>query len=112
GVASLLLGDEEARLNGVGRHRLEAIADAARRMGELIDDLLAFSRMSRTELRRATVDLDALTRSVIEDLAEELRGRRVRWIMGALPEVEGDPAMLRQVITNLLANAGEDTGTP
>jgi light-regulated signal transduction histidine kinase (bacteriophytochrome) len=74
-------------------------------MGQLIDDLLAFSRMSRGELMRSRVRLSALVAEVRDGLAEDVRGRDVVWTVGGLPEVVGDPAMLRVVITNLLSNA-------
>jgi light-regulated signal transduction histidine kinase (bacteriophytochrome) len=80
-------------------------------MGQLIDDLLVFSRMGRAELQHSKVDLNALVKTVLRDLEGETGGRRIRWIVGRLPQVEGDPSMLRLALTNLVANAVKYTGT-
>ena len=111
GFAELLLRDHASQLDEKGRPRLSAIAASAHRMGQMIDDLLAFSRMGRTELQRSNVDLNGLMQGVLEDLEEEARGRRIRWIIGRLPEVEGDPSMLRLALINLIGNAIKYTGT-
>jgi len=74
-------------------------------MGTLIDDLLAFSRVGRVELRLTTVDLNQVVKSVLDDLAHDIQGRRIAWTIGMLPTVHGDPSMLRQVLVNLMANA-------
>ncbi len=92
-------------LPGQARHYLDQIADAADQMGRLIDDLLVFSRMGRTELRRGAVDLHRLVLDVIRELEPELKGRNVLWSTGPLPVVQADPPMLRQVMLNLLSNA-------
>ncbi|TLY32508.1 MAG: hypothetical protein E6K57_05655, partial [Nitrospirae bacterium] len=83
----------------------KTISESARRMGTLIDDLLAFSRVGRVELRLTTVDLNQVVKSVLDDLAHDIQGRRIAWIIGMLPTVRGDPSMLRQVLVNLIANA-------
>lgn len=81
------------------------INGAVNRMGQLINDLLSFSRVGRAEMRRATVDLQPLVDQVRETLAPALAGRSVKWKIAALPSVEGDPAMLRQVFASLIDNA-------
>jgi light-regulated signal transduction histidine kinase (bacteriophytochrome) len=81
------------------------IADATRQMGELIDDLLAYSRMGWAEMRETTVELDALVREVIQGLEMVTRGRNIIWKIPPLPRVAGDPSMLKQVLANLLGNA-------
>ena len=83
----------------------ETISDSAKRMGELIDDLLSFSRMGRAEMRRAAVSLDDLVASVRAEVTTDLRDREIVWNVSPLPEVVGDPAMLRLVLMNLLSNA-------
>lgn len=86
------------------RH-LAVVSDAARRMGQLIDDLLEFSRMGRAEMKRDRVDMRALIDEVRADLRTETAGRNIQWRVGPMPRVLGDAAMLRQVWANLLGNA-------
>ncbi len=88
-----------------GRRYLNIISEAAKQMGHLIDDLLNFSRMSRTEMRAVAVDLESLFQEARRSLQSEIQGRRILWKTHGLPEVHGDPAMLRQVCINLLSNA-------
>jgi PAS domain S-box-containing protein len=105
GFVKLLTRQAGEKLDERGRRYLNIIADSARQMGMLIDDLLVFSRMSRTELRQATLSLDALVHEAIHGLQSETNGRSIHWEIASLPEVEADPAMLRQVWVNLIANA-------
>jgi light-regulated signal transduction histidine kinase (bacteriophytochrome) len=84
---------------------LKTIAAASRAMGQLIDDLLAFSRMGRTEMQQTTVDLAALLKEAQRNLESAAPDRNIRWNEAPLPKVRGDPAMLRQVFANLLGNA-------
>src|SRR6185295_14299621 len=81
------------------------VQDAANEMGMLIDHLLAFSRMGRSELRLELVDMNNLIERARNDLEPETQGRSVEWRLGPLPKVEADPALMRQVWTNLLSNA-------
>jgi light-regulated signal transduction histidine kinase (bacteriophytochrome) len=80
-------------------------------MGELIDDLLAFSRVGRTELGHIHVSLDQLVREVIGGLEMETRGRSIAWQIAPLPLVIGDSPLLKVVLTNLIENAVKYTGT-
>ena len=80
-------------------------------MGSLIDDLLEFSRMSRTRLAVRPVELGPLVREVVVDLEADAAGRDVRWSIGELPAVLGDRALLRVVLVNLLGNALKFTRT-
>lgn len=104
GFATLLQRHEGA-LDEQGRRHLDTISESAKRMGQLIDDLLVFSRIGRAELRHVTVNLDQLVQDAIRDLEPEIRGRNIVWKQDPLPTVVGDAAMLRQVFVNLLANA-------
>jgi light-regulated signal transduction histidine kinase (bacteriophytochrome) len=74
-------------------------------MGSLIDDLLQFSRAGRAELEVTRVDMDELLREALGPLQLAADGRDIVWALEPLPHVEGDPALLRQVWTNLLDNA-------
>jgi light-regulated signal transduction histidine kinase (bacteriophytochrome) len=101
----MLAKDSQDSLSEKSRRFIQTIADAGRDMGELIDDLLSFSRMGRTELHEEVVDVNALIDEVRVELAASIADRDVRWTVARLPEVQGDRAMLRQVLVNLLGNA-------
>jgi PAS domain S-box-containing protein len=105
GFSDLLQEHVASTLDEKGRRYLKTISESARQMGTLIDDLLAFSRVGRVELRLTTVDLNQVVKSVQDDLAHDIQGRRIAWTIGMLPTVHGDPSMLRQVLVNLMANA-------
>jgi len=105
GFAQLLAKHAGATLDDKGRRHLTTIADSAKRLGLLIDELLVFSRMGRTEMRQTEVDCDALIADVRRDLEPEVQGREIDWRVEGLPVVKADPAMLRQVWANLLGNA-------
>ena len=111
GFVDLLLRHNEAQLDETGQRRLKLINESARRMAQLIDDLLVFSRMGRAELQRSRVDLNAMVKTVLADLEQETRGRQIRWVINRLPQVEGDPSMLRLALTNLMGNAVKYTST-
>jgi PAS domain S-box-containing protein len=105
GFVSMLRKHTLDSLDEKSRRFLDIIADAAQKMGQLVDDLLNFSRMSRTEMRQGLVSLPDLVAEIRNELRPELEGRAVEWKIGALPEVRGDRAMLRLVFMNLLQNA-------
>ncbi|HTV21462.1 MAG TPA: ATP-binding protein [Polyangiaceae bacterium] len=84
---------------------LTTITEAAQRGGQLVDDLLAFSRLGRAELAKKRVNLVQLVNDTRRDLAPETAGRDVDWQIHPLPDVNGDPALLRLVLKNLLSNA-------
>ena len=101
GYARMLVEDAGDRLQPQDRRYLATITGSVRRMGALIDDLLALSRYGRKPLERQPIDMAALARDSLRDLAPPLPQIRI----GALPAAEGDPALLRQVWSNLLSNA-------
>jgi PAS domain S-box-containing protein len=105
GFVEILRSSAAHVLDKENRGYLDTIADSARQMGQLIDDLLAFSRMGRAELRFVPVKLDSILADALRELRQEIEGRDVHWNMHSLPQVHGDPAMLRQVFINLLSNA-------
>ena len=80
-------------------------------MSQLIDDLLAFSRIGRTQMRKAPIDLNALVKDFIAELQPETKNRKVAWTLEKLPYISGDRSLLHQVLTNLLANAVKYTRT-
>ena len=94
------------RLDDEGRRLLNVVRDSAQRMGALIDDLLAFSRMGRREMVVAPVNMAGLVRAVVDELrSREPTTRAIEIAIGDLPTIAGDMAMLRQVWINLLSNA-------
>jgi signal transduction histidine kinase len=111
GYASLLRKAVGESLDEKPARYLQTISESAKQMGQLIDDLLVFSRMGRQEMLHTTVNLDQLIKTIIYDLRLDLQGREISWRIDSLPEVPGDPAMLRQVFMNLIANAVKFTST-
>jgi signal transduction histidine kinase len=108
GFAALLSGHANGQLDAQASRYLQTITTAAQRMGQLIDDLLAFSRIGRGHLGRRFINLNELVREARQDvLAAEIgaEAREIEWHLADLPSVEGDPAMLRLVLVNLLSNA-------
>lgn len=105
GYVEMLAMEARGRLTERGEHYLKNVGAAAADMAELIDNLLEFSRMGRVELRMTKVDLGRLVSDVWRDLALAMKGRRITWKVAVLPPVVGDPAMLKQVLMNLLDNA-------
>ena len=111
GYAALLSKAVGEALDDKAHRYLQTISDSAKQMGQLIDDLLVFSRMGRQDMLRTTVNLDQLVKTVLHDLRLDLQGRTISWTMHPLPNVLGDPAMLRQVFVNLISNALKFTAT-
>lgn len=105
GFVEILQRDAPHELSPTHRHQLANVAAAARRMGELIDDLLAFSRIGRSELQKRPVDLGKLVEVAREDLREETAGRDIDWVIHPLPVVRVDRSLLRQALVNLISNA-------
>ena len=103
--AAMLERHAGASLDEVATRYLSTIADSSRFALNLIDDLLDFSRMGRTEMRRLPVDLGALVDEVQRGLADAAGDRTIRWKIGALPTVNADAPMMRLVMQNLLENA-------
>lgn len=111
GFVDLLQKNSGQQLDDRGRRYLGIINKSAGQMGALIDDLLVFSRMNRMELRRAKVASNSLLDEAKNTFQNETAGRRIRWKITALPEVDADASMLRQVWMNLVGNAIKYTRT-
>ena len=105
GFLDLLRARTSATLDDKSRHYMDTISNAAKSMGTLIDDLLAFSRMNRSEMQASDIDLGVLVQEVIREFQHETKGRHISWHIGELPPVTGDAAMLRMVLVNLISNA-------
>jgi signal transduction histidine kinase len=105
GYAALLDSEAAERLAPESRELLRRIRASARTMSTLIDELLEFSRTGRTELRRTRLDMGEIFRSAFEQLTTPAERERVELRVDALPPADGDPALVRHVVTNLLSNA-------
>jgi PAS domain S-box-containing protein len=105
GYVEILQHEAAAKLDENSRQYLQTIADSAKNLGNLIDALLAFSRMGRADIRQQRVNLATLVEEARQGLSRDMEGRDIEWQIGALPEAQGDPLMLRQVIINLVSNA-------
>src|SRR5262249_13956360 len=111
GFAALLRDHVAEGLDDKGRHYLAHISDSARKMGQLIDDVLLFSRMGRLAMGSTRVDLAALVEEVRRGHDADGEAGRVEWRIAPLPIVHGDFAMLRVVLTNLVSNAVKYSST-
>lgn len=105
GYSELLQKQAAGTLDEKSNRYVRTILDAGRRMGTLIDDLLAFSRIGRAETRTTALDLGQIVKEAIAEVGQEIQGRDIEWTIGALPVCFGDRAMIRLAIVNLLSNA-------
>jgi signal transduction histidine kinase len=110
GYASIIANDHRAELSEGARELFGHIANNAKRMGLLIDDLLAFSRAGRHALRRKLVDMNTIVRDIVTDLANAGQDRTIIWEIGDLPSAEVDAGLIRQVWFNLIHNAVKYSG--
>ena len=111
GFADLLVGRVGPTMDETGLRYLRVISESVKEAGDLIDDLLDFSRMGRAEMSRTVINMDPLIQEMLRKLDTETNGRSIVWQIEHLPEVQGDPSMLRIVWQNLLANAIKYTRT-
>jgi light-regulated signal transduction histidine kinase (bacteriophytochrome) len=105
GFANILVEDYAKQLDAEGQRVIGIMRAEAQRMGQLIDDLLAFSRLSRQPIQLTEVDLNALAQAVFEKCAAQEPDRRIEFKLLPLPSVQAGAAMLRQALANLISNA-------
>lgn len=105
GYVDILQTGVGEKLDETSRRHLQTIAQSATQMGMMIDALLELSRAGRAEMHARRISLAALVEDARRDLRDETNGREIDWQIGDLPEVHGDPVMLRRAIVNLLSNA-------
>lgn len=104
GFVQILEDDHASTLDATARHHLDRVKMNARRMGQLIDDLLSFSQIGRTTMLRQTVDMQAQATAIAEE-ATAASGRRIEVTIETLPPAYGEAALINQVLVNLVSNA-------
>lgn len=105
GFSRTLLEEHARELAPETQHYLHLVHESGERMGHLVDDLLAFSRLGRQPLKKQPVSVGNLVREVLTELWREQEGRRIDMRIGELPSCQADPALLKEVFMNLLSNA-------
>jgi light-regulated signal transduction histidine kinase (bacteriophytochrome) len=111
GYTELLQKRVSSALDAKSQHYMAMILESAKRMGHLIDDLLAFSRIGRAETQKSLVSLEQLVKEALTEVRQDADGRNIVWKIGALPDSYGDRSMLRLALVNLLSNAIKFTRT-
>jgi signal transduction histidine kinase len=110
GFSRMLLDDYADQLDAEGQRLLKTICSNSQNMGRLIDDLLAFSRLGRQEMRPAEIKMSELAAAVCAELTATAPERKLQLNLQPLPPARGDQSMIRQVFVNLLSNAIKFTG--
>ncbi len=111
GFSQALLEEQEDRLDNQGKDYLQRVRAATQRMAQLIDDMLNLSRLTRVEMRRETVDLSGLARSIAAELSGSQPERDVEFEVADGLVAQGDGQLLQVALENLLANAWKFTAT-
>jgi len=105
GFAKMLEEDYASRLDDEGRRLLRVVRDSARDMGQLVNDLLTFSRLSRKDLKMMPIKMRDVAQDARRQVEMVAAGRTIRWDIGELPPAFGDEATIREVLINLFSNA-------
>jgi len=105
GFIDLLIKNNSSQLDETGLRYLNIISESTIEMGNLIDALLTFSRLSRTELQRTTIKSKIMVNQVLSTFSDEFAGRDIEVNITELPDIRGDEALIYQVWVNLISNA-------
>jgi PAS domain S-box-containing protein len=111
GFTRILLEDHASRLDADGKRICYTVMDNARKMGQLIEELLAFSRLGSRKFNFSDIDMGRLAVSVFHEVTTDQQRQRINFKADGLCPAYGDPAMIRQALTNLIANAVKFTST-
>jgi len=105
GFSKIILEDKSDKLDAECKRLLNNIRRNTQNMGQLIDDLLNFSRIGRHEIKQSNINMHKLAKNVFEELKSNVPGRTLKFNIKTLPPARGDQAMIREVFVNLLSNA-------
>jgi signal transduction histidine kinase len=105
GFSNILLEDHSDKIDSEGKRLLDVIQSNTKKMGQLIDDLLSFSRLGRKEIRKSNANMENLAKSIFEELRIINPERTLKLNLNTLPPARGDPSLIREVFVNLLTNA-------
>jgi signal transduction histidine kinase len=105
GFIDLLIKNSSTQLDASGLRYLNIISESAQEMGDLIDALLTFSRLSRTEMQRTKINSKNMVALVLKTFENEMPGRKIEIITSNLPDIMGDETLIHQVWINLISNA-------
>lgn len=105
GFSNILFEDYQDRLDDEGRRLFGVVRENAKKMGQLIDDILSFSRMGRNEMAVQAIDMEQLVKEVYQELAAFVPERKIQFSLKPLAPACGDRSMIRQVMVNLISNA-------
>lgn len=105
GFVEMLKSDLGPGLDDKSKRHLQTICESTETMGRMISDLLTFSRIGRAEMRKVRFNLSDTIKDVMRDLKAPMQNRRITWVIPELPDVYGDPFLMRQVVFNLFGNA-------
>ncbi len=105
GFVGILMNEYAGQLPVEARQMLEKVSASSRKMEELINALLDFSRLNRKPLTKTSVELNEVAQEMIASFAPETSKRKIEWVLGDLPPTTADPILIRQVFANLIGNA-------
>lgn len=110
GFSEILLRDYISELDAQGKNYFQRIRVATKKMGQLIDDTLQLARVSKSEMRRQSVDLSVLASAIAQDLQQAQPERQVEFVIAPNLVANADPNLIQIVLENLLSNAWKYTG--
>ena len=105
GFLNILEEDHFENIDEEGKRLMKIIENNSRKMGQLIDDLLAFSRIGRADLQKVKIDMNPLIESIYKDFTNPILQETYTFIVNQLPKVEVDPVLMHQAWANLISNA-------